>query len=99
MSMPSIARAERLEARITPGQKRLLQRAADLEGRSLTDFVVSSAQAAAKNVIEEHQVLRLSARDSERFVNALLNPPKPNENLLRAARRYKQKHWQRATRH
>ena len=85
-------KAERLEARITPAQKEVLQRAAELEGRSLTDFVVSSAQAAARRIIEEHEILLLTARDREVFLDALLNPPRANGKLRRAARRYKQKH-------
>jgi len=89
---PSAGKAERLEARITPAQKEILQHAAELEGRSLTDFVVSSAQAAARRIIHEHEILLLSAKDREVFVNALLNPPAPNDKLRRAARRYKQKH-------
>ena len=88
----SAGKAERLEARITPAQKEILQHAAELEGRSLTDFVVSSAQATAMRIIHEHEVLLLSAKDREVFVNALLNPPAPNDKLRRAARRYKQKH-------
>ncbi|MGA1995912.1 MAG: DUF1778 domain-containing protein [Bryobacteraceae bacterium] len=88
---PSAGKAERLEARITPAQKEILQHAAELEGRSLTDFVVSSAQAAARRIIHEHEILLLSAKDREVFVNALLNSPAPNDKLRRAARRYKQK--------
>ena len=80
----------RLEARITQETKALIQKAADLEGRTLTDFVVSSVQAAAYRVIEHHQTLRLSIEDSEAFVDAILNPPKPNEALQSAALRYKQ---------
>lgn len=37
----------RLEARITPEVHALLKRAAELQGRTLTDFVVSAAQEAA----------------------------------------------------
>lgn len=81
---------ERLEARISPEQKALIQRAADLEGRSLTDFVVSSVQAAAEETIERHQVIRLSARDSLIFAEAILNPAEPNEHLRAAAKRYRQ---------
>lgn len=80
----------RLEARISPETKALLQKAADLEGRSLTDFVVSSVQAEAQRVIKQHQTLKLSLEDSEAFVEALLNPPQPNEALKSAALRYKQ---------
>lgn len=82
--------AARLEARVSPETKALLQRAADLEGRTLTDFVVASVQAAACRVIEQHQTLKLSIEDSEAFVEALLSPPKPNDALKAAALRYKQ---------
>jgi uncharacterized protein (DUF1778 family) len=80
----------RLEARINQETKALIQKAADLEGRTLTDFVVASVQAAACRVIEQHQTLKLSIEDSEAFADAVLNPPKPNEALKSAASRYKQ---------
>jgi uncharacterized protein (DUF1778 family) len=80
----------RLEARISQETKALVQKAADLEGRSLTDFVVESVQKAAYKVIEQHQTLKLSIEDSEAFVEAILNPPKPNEALKLAALAYQQ---------
>ncbi|MBI3977406.1 MAG: DUF1778 domain-containing protein [Chloroflexi bacterium] len=79
---------ERLEARVTSEQKALFQRAADLSGRSLSDFVIRSVQAAAEEAIRTHQVLELTARETEAFVAALENPPAPNERLRAAARRY-----------
>jgi uncharacterized protein (DUF1778 family) len=79
----------RLEARLSQETKALVQQAADLEGRTLTDFVISSVQAAAYKVIEQHQTLKLGLEDSEAFVNAVLNPPQPNEILKSAALRYK----------
>jgi uncharacterized protein (DUF1778 family) len=88
--MPPINSPARLEARISQETKALVQKAADLEGRTLTDFVVSSVQAAAYKVIEQHQTLMLSLEDSEAFVNAILNPPQPNEALKSAALRHKQ---------
>lgn len=80
---------ERLGARITPEQKALLQRAADLTGRSLTDFVVASAQAAAEETIRRYEIIQLTARDSERLAQVLLNPPAPNEKLRAAAQEYR----------
>jgi uncharacterized protein (DUF1778 family) len=80
----------RLEARISPEIKALWQKAADLEGRTLTDFVIASVQAVACKVIEQHQILKLDLEDSEAFVNALLNPTQPNQALKAAALRYKQ---------
>ena len=81
---------ERLEARVSPDIKALLQRAADLEGRSLSDFIISSAQRAAEEIIHEHSVIRLSLEDSIAFAEALLNPPAPNKNLRKAFVRHEQ---------
>ena len=83
------ARRARLEARITENQKALLQRAADLTGRSLTEFVVSSAQEAALRAVRQREVLTLTPEDSKAFVEALLNPPAPGPRLREAARRYR----------
>lgn len=58
------ARDERLEARISRDQKAMLQRAAELQGHTLTDFVIASVHDAAVRVIAETQTIRLSARDS-----------------------------------
>lgn len=90
MDRASSKSVARLEARVSPEIKALWQKAADLEGRTLTDFVIASVQAAALKTIEQHQVLQLGLEDSEAFVNALLNPPKPNQALKAAALRYKQ---------
>jgi len=81
---------ERLEARVSAEQKALLQRAADLQGRTLSDFIIGSAQQAAEEIIREHTVITLAEQDSRTFVEALLNPLAPNERLRAAAARYKQ---------
>jgi len=83
-------RGERLEARLTTEQKRLVERAAALEGRTVTDFVLSSVQEAARRTIDQHQRLKLSARDSEAFVDALLNPQPAGERLRETIRRYRE---------
>lgn len=78
----------RLEARLPASVYALLKRAADLKGRSITDFVVSAAQAAAQRVIEDDEIIRLSADDQARFAQALLDPPEPNVALKKAMRRH-----------
>jgi uncharacterized protein (DUF1778 family) len=83
------AKTARLEARLTDEQKALFQHAADLTGRSLTQFVVSSAQEMAARTVREHEVLTLSGRDRQVFVDALLRPISPNKRLRQAAKRYK----------
>lgn len=80
---------ERLEARITAEQKALFLRAAELSGRSLTDFVISAVQSAAEEMIERHLLITLSARDSLYFAEALFSQDEPNEHLRAAARRHR----------
>ena len=84
-------RSERLEARISKEQKQLFTKAAMLEGRSLSDFVVSSAQKAATKTVREHEMLVLSARDREVFIAALLDDTHPGKTLRDAAKRYKER--------
>jgi uncharacterized protein (DUF1778 family) len=84
-------RAERLETRVTAEQKSLIERAAALQGRTLTDFVLTSVQDAARRAIEEHQQLALSVSDSEAFVDALLNPKPVNDRLRDTVRRYRER--------
>jgi uncharacterized protein (DUF1778 family) len=85
------AKRERLEARITPVLKRLIERAARLRGISVTDFVARSAQQAATEAIQDFKVLTLRGRDQEIFVKAILNPPEPNATMRAAAARYKRR--------
>jgi len=74
----------RLEARISKELHDTLKRAAEIQNRTMTDFIVSAIQEAAKNTIEQTEVLRLSLADQESFVQALLSPPKATPALKRA---------------
>jgi uncharacterized protein (DUF1778 family) len=89
MAFRSSSRRERFEARLPAEQKAFLERAAALNGQTLTEFIISSAQRAAEQTVREREVLVLSARDSQALVDALLNPPEPNAALRRAAERYR----------
>lgn len=82
-------RAYRFDARLNQKQKLLIQRAADMEGRSMTDFVLQSAEQAAERTIEQHFLLTLTARDSVTFVDAILKAPKPGKVLRRAVQHYR----------
>jgi uncharacterized protein (DUF1778 family) len=64
--------------------------AAALRGTSVTEFVVASAQEAATAAIKDYELLTLHGEAREVFVNAILNPPAPNEAARKAARRYGQ---------
>jgi uncharacterized protein (DUF1778 family) len=85
------AKRERLEARLTPEQKRHIEYAARIKGTSVSDFVVLSADAAALRAIREQEALTLSERARQVFADALLNPPAPSRRLVAAARRYKER--------
>lgn len=85
--MPSDTTA-RLEARLPRAVYATLKRAAELKGRTLTDFVVTAAHDAARQALEEESVIRLSAEDQKRFAEALLNAPNPNAALRKAKRRH-----------
>ncbi|MBW8749667.1 MAG: DUF1778 domain-containing protein [Acidobacteria bacterium] len=82
-------KGDRIEARLSREAKTIIEHAASLEGVSASDFIVSHAQQAARQVISEHERWRLDRNQSEAFVHALLHPPEPNEALVRAAERYK----------
>lgn len=88
--MPTVTSTARLEARISTDLHSMLKRAAELQGRTMTDFVVAAVQDAAQRAIEQVDVIRLSLADQERFAQALLSAPRPNPALKRAfARRSK----------
>ena len=85
----SEGKAERLEARLSREQKSLLQYAADLVGRSLTDFVLTVSQEAASKVIRDHKIIELTVKESEQFTHQLQNAFAPNAALKKAIKRYR----------
>ena len=80
----------RLEARLTPTGYALVQRAASLQGRSVSDFVVTAAQEAAEAVIEQRELIQLSQADQQRFANALLEPALPGAAMKQAAKTHRE---------
>ncbi len=83
--MPQEAnRTARIEARIAPDVLVVVKRAAELQGRSVSDFVVAAAQDAAQRMIEETHLIRLAADDQRRFVELLINPPPLTPAMERA---------------
>lgn len=78
-------RTARLDARLTAKERAVIQRAADISGRSLSDFVVQAAHQAALHEIEQQVILRLSRRDSATITAALdAEPPEPTAAFKRA---------------
>jgi len=81
-------RTARIEARIAPDALAVVKRAAEIQGRSISDFVVAAAQEAAHRTIEETQIIRLAVEDQRAFAEAILNPPPLATAMERAIERY-----------
>ncbi len=89
--MPQVtSRTARIEARIAPETLAIVKRAAEIQGRSVSDFVVAAAQEAANRTIEQTHIIRLSVEDQRAFAEAILNPPEPAPALRRAFRRHRE---------
>ena len=78
------ARSARIEAQIAADALEIVKRAAEIQGRSVSEFVVSAAREAANRTIEEASVIRLTLAGQRAFAEAILNPPKPSAGLKRA---------------
>ena len=78
----------RLEARIPVQVYDQMQRAARLRGLTLTGYLISTAGEDARRVVEDAEIMRLAREDQIRFAQALIDPPKPNDRLTRAAKRH-----------
>ncbi len=85
---PSIKR-DRINARLDPDLKELIERAAAFSGQSLSQFILMSARIAAEQTIRDHEIIALSVRDSRAVMDALQQPAKPSSRLYQAAERYK----------
>ena len=86
------AKSERIDLRLTPEMKAQLQHAADLRGCTLTSFVLESARQASESAIRDHEIITLTIAESERLARALLEPPKPMNQALKAAYAWHKEH-------
>lgn len=79
----------RFDTRLSKEQKEYFEYAAKLGGyRTLTEFVIHSAQEKAQMIMKQHETILASKRDREIFVAELLNPSEPNQELQLAAEQY-----------
>lgn len=89
LSSTDTPRTSRIEARIAPDALAVVRRAAEIQGRSLSDFMVAAALEDAHRTIEQTQIIRLSVEDQHRFAEALLNPPPVSPAMKRALQAHK----------
>lgn len=78
---PSRRAADLVELRVPSTVKEIIEHAAHLSGRSMSDFIIANSFEAATTAIERIGRLALSARDARQFAEALVNPPEPNARL------------------
>jgi len=86
VKMPALKK-QRIDLRLTDEDKDLIEEAAAMTNQTITQFMVNSASERAAEVIEQHRRLILNEDSWKRVMDALDNPPEPNERLKRAARR------------
>lgn len=91
MSTAMDTKQERINLRLQQRVKRTLERAARLEGKTLSHFVLASTMAHAEKTIHEHEVMNLNKQDSEAFFNALVKPVRFNKKLTVAIEEHEQR--------
>ena len=83
--MPALKK-QRIDLRLTDEDKNMIEEAAAMTNQTVTQFMVNSASERAAQVIEQHRRLILNDASWNAVMEAISNPPEPNERLKRAAR-------------
>jgi uncharacterized protein (DUF1778 family) len=91
MSVATDTKQDRINLRLKHSAKRALERAASFEGKTVSNFILTSALAHAEKTIHEHEVMSLNSRDSEVFFNALVKPIRFNKKLAAAFEEHDQR--------
>lgn len=87
MPRAAVSDNERLSFRIKPADKATILRATEIAGAAgITDFVMRTVLEASRDIIQRNDRIVLSERDGLRVLEALENPPAPNEKLIAAAK-------------
>lgn len=89
MHNPTILTQTRFDVRLPKEQKEVIELAAKLSGfKSKSEFIVHILFKEATSIIEKHTQILASEKDQKLFFDAIINPPKPNKNLRKAAKNY-----------
>jgi len=80
------SKTERMELRLTAAAKELIRHATAVTGLAAGDL----AYEGARRVLAEHERMVLSGGDREAFLDAVLNPPEPTEELVSALKRHRE---------
>ena len=89
----STIKDERLQIRVGPADKALLERAAAASHLNVSAFVVQAAAAKAEEVLAERSSIRLSREAALAFSEAMERPAEVNDRLAQALRRKRKFSW------
>jgi uncharacterized protein (DUF1778 family) len=81
---PPDTKTTRFEMRMTPYIRKVVKRAAEIQGRSMSDFIVAAAEEAAQKAIRNAHIIELTIDEQRAFAHALLDPPKLGSAWKRA---------------
>lgn len=86
--MATAIKNERINIRLEPLVKQLIEQAASIDHRTLTSFIIASATQMAENILQKNQQIILDNQDYELFYNTISKPTNPNKALKKAALDY-----------
>lgn len=91
MNTATDTKQERINLRLKRSAKQMLERAASFEGKTISNFILSSALSRAEKTVHEHEAMSLNAQDAEAFFNALNKPVRFNKKLAAAFEEHDQR--------
>ncbi|EBI1480089.1 DUF1778 domain-containing protein [Salmonella sp. NW805] len=86
----SALKKQRIDLRLNEDDKHMIEEAAAMTNQSISQFMVSTASERAAEVIDQHRRLLLNEESWNLVMDAITNPPVPNERLKRAAKRLRE---------
>ncbi|ELG03275.1 DUF1778 domain-containing protein [Escherichia coli] len=86
----SALKKQRIDLRLNEDDKHMIEEAAAMTNQSISQFMVSTASERAAEVIDQHRRLLLNEESWNLVMDAITNPPVPNEQLKRAAKRLRE---------
>ncbi|HRG49111.1 MAG: DUF1778 domain-containing protein [Leptospiraceae bacterium] len=78
---------ERIELRVSNEQKSIIEKAANINGLSLSSYMLSQALQSARIDIENSELIKLTNKDRDLFVNSIEKKYNPNRALKQAMKR------------
>ncbi|EBN6656555.1 DUF1778 domain-containing protein [Salmonella enterica] len=86
----SALKKQRIDLRLNEDDKHMIEEAAAMTNQSISQFMVSTASERAAEVIDQHRRLLLNEESWNLVMDAITNPPAPNDRLKRAAKRLRE---------